>query len=105
MRKCRIRFLGDWDEYKVELLVNGKKIEEASYHTDDLLDASITAAVMEAEAFRLQNQVGWFRIGDTYLSEGIKKLQIEKLTWDERSNTSWISFCTCTEAELQNQKL
>ncbi|NMG45542.1 hypothetical protein GPA22_17650 [Aromatoleum toluvorans] len=40
----------DWDEYRVELWLNGEHQTAADYHTDDALDASQTAENMLAEA-------------------------------------------------------
>lgn len=45
-RSVLVRFDEEWEEYLVELFVNGVKNEEATYHTDDLEDAVGTAKQM-----------------------------------------------------------
>lgn len=43
-KKAVIKFNEEWEEYQVWFYVDGKIQKDASYHTDDLDDASQTAS-------------------------------------------------------------
>ncbi|KKM75370.1 hypothetical protein LCGC14_1390930 [marine sediment metagenome] len=59
--KTRIKHLVDWNEYVVEVFIDGILNEEKSYHTDDKQDAKDTQKVMELEVIeypeRYRNEV------------------------------------------------
>jgi len=49
--KTRVSYSRTWEEYRVELYVDGMRDESATYFTDDIEDARYTAKEMEALAF------------------------------------------------------
>lgn len=53
--KTRVKYDKNWEEYKVFLIVDGRTLKDATYHTDDKDDAYDTAAQM-AKNYR-ENEV------------------------------------------------
>jgi len=47
--KFRVRFDKEWDEYQVQVRINGKLNEAKTYHTDDQDDAISTKHAMQKE--------------------------------------------------------
>lgn len=43
----RISYSRTWEEYRVELFIDGMRDEKATYFTDDVDDARVTAKEME----------------------------------------------------------
>ena len=45
-RKVRVYKIAEWDEYVVQLSINGRRMVAADYHTDDRGDALDTMRAM-----------------------------------------------------------
>lgn len=46
----------EWDEFEVQWIVNGKKIEAKTYYTDDRDDAIATKCTMQKEAEKINRK-------------------------------------------------
>lgn len=42
----KVQWVDDWEEYQVEIWIGGKLQSGATYHTDDFVDAILTAEEM-----------------------------------------------------------